>query len=73
MLRFTHSSFRYVKVENTPVGRDVIAFEDRFLLKCTMQCAKIKLLRGVTLNYFNMVQFSFHVRISPFQQKRFNF
>lgn len=59
MLRFTHSSNSPPKVENTPAGRYVIAFEDKFLFKCTMKCAKRKVLRGFTLNNSNMVCFQF--------------
>ena len=45
MLRFTHSLRSSLKVENTPAGRDVMAFKDKFLFKCTMQCGKRQLLR----------------------------
>ena len=50
---FTHSFSSDAKLENTPAGRDVIALEDKYLLQCTMQYAKRKLLRTF---YFELFQ-----------------
>ena len=40
MLVFTYRVLSSVRFANTAAGRNVIAFEDKFLFKCTMEYVK---------------------------------
>lgn len=59
VLRFTNRSTSFVRVASTLAGRNVhvIAFEDKYLLKCTMHVWNDHYWELHTLNYINFVHF----------------